>query len=253
MRLICPNCDAEYEVDASLLPAQGREVQCSNCGQTWFQHPIADQDAEDDVARSPELAPKRPATDPKALDILHEEVERETQARAAETSTLETQGDLGLQEPAPAQKQAAVDAHQEIVESEDVDPDDALMEITRAGPEEIRSEGTKRELLPDIEEINSTLASAPDPVHDEEEDEEVALPRRRSRFRTGFGLMLIVSAAIVGAYVYAPEIAENFPQTGDSMVSYVKFIDRLRISLDTGAQALLKQLTALTERVGSSS
>ena len=37
MRLICPNCDAEYEVDASVIPEAGRDVQCSNCGHTWFQ------------------------------------------------------------------------------------------------------------------------------------------------------------------------------------------------------------------------
>ncbi|MEN9850001.1 MAG: zinc-ribbon domain, partial [Pseudomonadota bacterium] len=27
MRLICPNCDAEYEVDASAIPDTGRDVQ----------------------------------------------------------------------------------------------------------------------------------------------------------------------------------------------------------------------------------
>lgn len=39
MRLICPNCDAQYEVDPTLVPANGRDVQCSNCGKTWFQPP----------------------------------------------------------------------------------------------------------------------------------------------------------------------------------------------------------------------
>lgn len=39
MRLICPNCDAEYEVDASVIPEGGRDVQCSNCGHFWFQLP----------------------------------------------------------------------------------------------------------------------------------------------------------------------------------------------------------------------
>ena len=37
MRLVCPSCDAQYEVDAGLIPASGRDVQCSNCGKTWFQ------------------------------------------------------------------------------------------------------------------------------------------------------------------------------------------------------------------------
>lgn len=37
MRLICPNCDAQYEVDDSVIPEGGRDVQCSSCGHSWFQ------------------------------------------------------------------------------------------------------------------------------------------------------------------------------------------------------------------------
>ena len=50
MRLVCPNCDAEYEVDDSAIPRAGRDVQCSNCGHGWFQaHPelVAEQAEED--------------------------------------------------------------------------------------------------------------------------------------------------------------------------------------------------------------
>ncbi|MDC0135779.1 zinc-ribbon domain-containing protein, partial [Sulfitobacter sp.] len=31
MRLICPNCDAQYEVPDDVMPVAGRDVQCSNC------------------------------------------------------------------------------------------------------------------------------------------------------------------------------------------------------------------------------
>jgi len=236
-------------VDGSLLPAQGREVQCSNCGQTWFQHPLSDEDDSDEFSTGPDLAIQRPATNPKALDILHEEVERETRARAAETNALETQGDLGLQAPSPrpTRAKATVEAPEQLdVENPD-QANDETFEITHSG----RGEATKRELLPDIEEINSTLASAPEPQSEDEDAEEGTLPNRRSRFRTGFGLMLILSAAIVGAYVYAPELATRFPQTGEAMMGYVSFINKLRVSLDVGAQALLKQLTALTDRIGA--
>lgn len=37
MRLVCPNCAAQYEVDETVIPETGRDVQCSNCGQMWFQ------------------------------------------------------------------------------------------------------------------------------------------------------------------------------------------------------------------------
>lgn len=47
MRLICPNCDAQYEVDARAIPVDGRDVQCSNCGHTWFYRPDDDSDEAD--------------------------------------------------------------------------------------------------------------------------------------------------------------------------------------------------------------
>lgn len=37
MRLICPKCSAQYEVDDAAIPDSGREVQCSACGDIWFQ------------------------------------------------------------------------------------------------------------------------------------------------------------------------------------------------------------------------
>lgn len=40
MRLICPNCVAQYEVDEDVIPAEGRDVQCANCGHNWFQDAI---------------------------------------------------------------------------------------------------------------------------------------------------------------------------------------------------------------------
>ena len=49
MRLICPNCSAQYEIPDDVMPPEGREVQCSNCGQMWFQdHPdtIAEREAD---------------------------------------------------------------------------------------------------------------------------------------------------------------------------------------------------------------
>lgn len=47
MRLTCPNCSAQYEVPDEVIPYEGRDVQCSNCGDTWFQaHPetLAEED-----------------------------------------------------------------------------------------------------------------------------------------------------------------------------------------------------------------
>ena len=40
MRLICPNCVAQYEVDENVIPPEGRDVQCANCGHNWFQDSV---------------------------------------------------------------------------------------------------------------------------------------------------------------------------------------------------------------------
>jgi predicted Zn finger-like uncharacterized protein len=37
MRLVCPNCEAKYEVPEDAIPDTGRDVQCANCGHAWFQ------------------------------------------------------------------------------------------------------------------------------------------------------------------------------------------------------------------------
>lgn len=99
MRLICPKCAAQYEVDGDKIPDSGREVHCSACGNTWFQpgtnaysEPLAlgtPTKPNDPLAQAisrivREDAPVRPPVDQSVLDILHEEAARETQARIAE-------------------------------------------------------------------------------------------------------------------------------------------------------------------------
>jgi predicted Zn finger-like uncharacterized protein len=252
MRLICPNCDAEYEVDASLVPPEGRDVQCSNCTNTWFQTRDAlNDEPEPEIAQEASLTPKRPATDPEALDIIREEVAREARARASETAGLETQGDLGLIQPGrlpysrPRPKKVDEDALIDIEIGLDDDP--ALT------PAPQRGEGKKRELLPDIEEINSTLTAVPEPdPEDVDIDPSSAAASPRRGFRIGFGLMLMFCALILIVYARSPELADRFPQLGEPLMKFVSLMDRLRVMVDNGAQALLKQLTALTDRVGNS-
>lgn len=105
MRLQCPNCDAEYEVDSAAIPQEGRDVQCSNCGHGWFQpHPEFAPDPDMESALydpPPPLAQARPndarndvrndapgprrEIDPAALQILREEAAREEALRARDS------------------------------------------------------------------------------------------------------------------------------------------------------------------------
>jgi predicted Zn finger-like uncharacterized protein len=48
MRLVCPKCVAQYEVDDNAIPESGRDVQCASCGHTWFQDSIRMLSTRDD-------------------------------------------------------------------------------------------------------------------------------------------------------------------------------------------------------------
>jgi len=68
MRLVCPNCAAQYDVDDRVIPQGGRDVQCSNCGHTWFQTPAGSAERPQvralgeaaQPASAPETAPPAP-------------------------------------------------------------------------------------------------------------------------------------------------------------------------------------------------
>jgi len=280
MRLICPNCDSEYEVDDSMIPAEGRDVQCSNCMNTWFQigpsqaEPETEEDLDlppldaersnpspsyleddddDDVvegvppAAIAALAEKRRSAkiDPEALQVIQDEVTREQNARQADATALETQIDLGLDE---SESSGAASARARLT----AQADEIVEEAQYDDETEMRG-ATKRELLPDIEEINSTLAEAPDPDEFDDDFAPVASrslkARSRSGFRLGFGLMLMVSAALVGIYVYAPAFSQSVPAVSGFLDGYVSAVNAMRVWLDRSAQDLVDQITNLLASV----
>ncbi|MFC0278794.1 zinc-ribbon domain-containing protein [Falsigemmobacter intermedius] len=135
MRLICGNCDAQYEVEAEMIPPEGRDVQCSACSHVWFEpgrtsaipapppgpvvprristasfRPAADEQFEDDDPDLPPLSDtdlpplRRAPLDEEMLAILREEAARETAARAAEAlgaAPAIAQADVEAPPPAP--------------------------------------------------------------------------------------------------------------------------------------------------------
>jgi predicted Zn finger-like uncharacterized protein len=288
MRLICPNCDAEYQVDDAAIPETGRDVQCSNCGHAWFQlpaeaeiareaeeelfgetpnesdllpKPVAesasvataaaappDAEADDEAAQPPEGAPAVAARQNLAesvLSVLREEAERETAVRreedpmlrsAAGAGSVETQAELGLDEAATATSAAA----RHIARLKGADPD--------RPPEVEAKAAARRDLLPDIEEINSTLRANSDRKHADEDDID-ALPDirpRRRGFRSGFVLMMVVAVALAMAYIMAPRIVAQIPGSAPTMKAYVAAVDSGRIWLDGMMKSASGSLRGLT-------
>jgi predicted Zn finger-like uncharacterized protein len=300
MRIMCPNCEAQYEVDDALIPESGRDVQCSNCGKGWFQPRFADPadasaetphddvapeaddagreapemerppvpdempvgrdaaaepempdeetwrepeeaeppraDAEEDTAQAvpddveeeptvqPAFAAPR-ATDENVLAVLREEAERELEQRRREAAGLESQPDLGL--PETSQRTAS-----------SMTPD--VAEVGASG---------RRDLLPDIDAINSTLRSDADRPHDPESDDDGVVQERRRGFRLGFGLMLLIAAALIGLYVGADAIADAVPAAAPALSGYVELANGFRAWIDGLLAAGVNGLSALVPPV----
>lgn len=253
MRLICPNCDAQYEVDAGLVPPEGRDVQCSACGHVWFQSPdpFAGEDLEEiaEAAFAPEPEAdtepdtqvlRRHSLDESMLSVLREEAERETRAREGEQAratarSLEFQPDLGLPE---AEERPQLRIRPRTPRPEPApEPEDAPRPQAAAAPRNAR-----RELLPDIEQINSTLDASSSSRRSEHG---VGLPppaaRRRSGFRSGFLLMLVLAGLAAAIYAQAPRLALSVPQAKPALDGYVALVDQVRLRLDGLVQQLLNR------------
>jgi predicted Zn finger-like uncharacterized protein len=295
MRITCPNCGAQYEVDDALIPEAGRDVQCSNCGKGWFQakqvavdepeeaaaedetvaEPVAgveevevaaEEPEAEPVAEAEEIEPAAEAEEPVAeaefaddepeeieapedlaagdktavlrddedededdapaaalpanaqprkpeeavLAVLREEAQREIAQRRQEAGGIESQPDLGLAEP--------------------------IERRTGPGPADIAAGAAvastaRRDLLPDIDEINSTLRSDADRAAYPGDDEGVEGERRRG-FRMGFGLMILLAAALIGLYAASAWLAQAVPALEPALIAYVEMANGLRAWID---------------------
>ena len=331
MRLICPNCGAQYEVADDAIPASGRDVQCSNCGHAWFQHPAllemdeaevvnapaavahaateledvvtadtvtaetpepALSEPEPEVAPEPEPAPEvepaiavvvetspepvadaapieapvvpapapvaaavvdaaplqRNSLDDNLLAVLREEAEREVAQRRAEAARgIETQTELGIEAVAAA---PASPPPFTAATSTGSKPDFSYLssdaDLDTTVPEASVRPAARRDLLPDVEVISSTLRSSSGAGDDDNPMPDLPNIRRSSGFRSGFLLSVLLAVIVVVAYVLAPRLAEQFPASKGTLDAYVTAIDALRLWVGT----VVANLTGMLESEG---
>lgn len=292
MRLTCPNCGAQYEVPDQVIPQEGRDVQCSNCGSTWFQahpdnpvpdnQPVADDaadafeeadvgetweeteepdlpetngwpdetppdenptdddlDSEEDWTSEADVGPQEGTgqgagsrIDADMADVLRQEAEREAQLRAEESSAgLESQPELGLESGPDDARRRAEEARARMarLRGDTQSPQPAAPE-----PEDDPDNISRRGLLPDIEEINSSLKSstAVAPALSRSEAQEAEQSKTRNGFSRGFALVMLIGVVLLLIYTNAPRISAALPQADPALNAYVAFVDNARTWLN---------------------
>jgi len=288
MRLICPNCAAQYEVDASMIPPEGRDVQCSSCGHTWFQNPDeAEEMLADELGVTEHAAsfdPVEPETDPEpepipvplrqmpaadapksrplddaAREILRQEAARESAARRREGGAgLESQPDLGLEDPGGAQSRAAAakarlarlrQTPEEVTEEQAVQAAadiEAARDTVKAGV--AVNGGSRRGLLPDIEEINSTLTATGERSSAVATEDDVQDEKSRRGFRFGFVTVMAAVVVLMLLYLFAPQISAAVPAASSALAGYLDWANGMLDGLD----ALLRRaVDAMSGLVGT--
>lgn len=287
MRLTCPNCGAQYEIPDDVLPQSGRDVQCSNCGDTWFQHhpdhPAEDEAATDqytadtghddsgreadpetdDAADTPgpdaagidtdadtgtdmDTAPgptQRRRLDPDVTSVLREEAEREARARARDSGSLETQPELGLDSGDDGTDRRSREARARMARLRGQSDADDTPDTDHIDP------SSRRGLLPDIEEISSSLRSNDDRADsaDTEDMYPEAAPggQNGGGFRRGFVLIVMLSAVLTLLYVFAPQISRAVPALAAVMGEYVETVNGARGWLDDQIASLMRRLDGM--------
>ncbi len=227
MRLICPSCDAQYDIGDDVIPEGGRDVQCSSCAHTWFQDKETAAFEDDDT---PLEAPERKPLDSSIADILKEEAERE--------KSLQQGGDAAEVDPESSDSELAEQTRQRIAQmAKDGDQFASPAEVAAAS---VGAVGGTQRSMPSIDEINATLrarAEASDrsgmnPI------EQIEAVERRG-FRRSFFTIILLVFIFVAPYVFAPQLIENLPSVGPYLTGYVETIDQGRLWLNEQAQNLM--------------
>ena len=232
--------------------------------------PLESQDIQEQTAATAAhseartVVPRRPVTAGADMDLLREEAAQESRIRAQESggAALETQPDLGLDDNAVADR--AVEARRRIrrpmaAQTERPAPrppapetaSDTLPpppEDPQVSPQPPRaSTGSRRDLLPDIEEINSTLrpdAKALASAADQSNGDPIAENAARGRgIRRGFAVMVALTTLAVVIYSQADAIGQRAPSVQPALASYSTWVNERRKQLDETVSAIADRLS----------
>lgn len=189
----------------------------------------------------------RKPVDEEVLQVLRAEAEREQRVRRGEpVDMFQGQPELALAGAAPRQSRRIPTDPRDL-------PDEDLVPSGTIGRRRTGDAG--RNVLPDIEEINSTLRASrerPDSVPAYVEVEQALRRLRRGQgFRMGFSVVLAVVAAGMFTYVFDAELTARWPQTQPYIDAFVSQTNALRALLDTTIRDVSQRLTTLiTENSG---
>jgi len=264
MRIVCPSCNAQYEIDVSLLPDEGREVQCSACGNIWFQEgavpskaarptpapsPLTEKSEATASAvprKSPEVTPPPPPADhtPELPDEVEEALESDDpetpqpaarQPKPVDEKVLDILRDEAEFEAKLRAREASGLETQPELGLLGTAPwpskPEATEKASTAQSDEVRSAQSKSS-FPDIDDISASL----EPIgRGRSKNTAFEVPAtsdaKKRSFLSGLILPIALALILVALYLAAPSIIGAVPATEPALTGYVSTVDGIRSAI----------------------
>lgn len=197
MRLVCPNCEAKYEVPEDAIPETGRDVQCANCGHAWYQMraraaetapvaaavppPVPEPVAAPERVAAPEAAPE-PVAEPEALAVAARTAEPEPEVAASVGEVAEAVAEDRLMSVADAAEviQPAAAEVASLPGAPDVAPTVAPVEESEPAPVVAAADATDVPEAADDAEAALPVAAGAAPVAYAVDDSVLAILREEA-------------------------------------------------------------------------
>ena len=231
MRIVCPRCVAKYEIDESIIPEIGREVQCENCENIWFQNFVEilpeagttkihqkDQTIFDKVDDKPEAT----FYSSRGLDLNKDD----TADGKFNNDVDDTFGSEKGEDDIPATNITMPPTIAEVLE---VLRSEAIFSSSRNQFDaKARNTLNYNETEHNESEVNeATLSALPN-----EGNEAVALKGSRDGFRYAFIWTVFIIALFIASYILRPELVAALPHAAIVLDPYAAAIDYIRIVIN---------------------
>ncbi len=227
MRLTCPSCASEYDVDAAAIGDRGRMVRCANCDAEWFQAPGAG-----DIAAAPPPPAPDPSPEPtveQTVTVAPEPEVTVSEVPEAPPPPVYADPEPVIQEPQAREElrsvsppvQTSADNIERIYY--DVEPaavprfeETDVLEETRVRR---RKDETREDLAASLRELD---------------DDEP--PRTGGAFLAGFSTIAVMAVVLIALYVKAPDLAKLAPGFEGPLVGYTEMVNKGRFALAAATQ-----------------
>ena len=229
MRITCPSCASEYDVDAAAIGARGRMVRCANCDAEWFQAPAASDAADAPPPPAPAVSPEpQPAPAPEPPKPVEPEVV------VSETPEFDPAPPV-YPEPEPVVQEAqsvySAEASQPAGQTQhnveriyyDVEPTAAPRFEETDVVEETRVRRRK-------DDGRDDLAAS---LRELEEDRPNSTG---GAFLAGFSTIAVMAVILIAVYVKAPDLAKLAPAMEGPLSGYTEIVNQGRFALAEATQ-----------------